>query len=35
MIPFIHPAKIDQVNSENKDMGYSYLIQEKDINKDQ
>ena len=29
MIPFTHPAqKIDQVDSENKDMGLSYMIQE-------
>ena len=29
MIPFTHPAKkIDQVDSENKDIGYSYMIQE-------
>ena len=32
MIPFTHPAqKIDQVDSENKDMGQSYMIQEKVI----
>ena len=32
MIPFTHPAqKIDQVDSENKDMGYSYMFQEKVI----
>ncbi len=32
MILFTHPAqKIDQVDSENKDMGQSYMIQEKDI----
>ena len=32
MIPSIHPAqKIDQVDSENKDMGSSYMIQEKVI----
>ena len=32
MIPFTHPAqKIDQVESENKDMGLSYMIQEKVI----
>ena len=31
MIPFTHPAqKINQVDSENKDMG-SYMIQEKVI----
>ena len=30
MISFTHPAqKIDQVDSENKDMGYSCMIQEK------
>ena len=29
MIPFNHPVqKIDQVGSENKDMGKSYMIQE-------
>ena len=29
MIPLTHPAKkIDQVDSENKDMGQSYMIQE-------
>ena len=29
MIPFTHPAqKIDQVDSESKDMGWSYMIQE-------
>ena len=33
MIPFTHPAqKIDQVDSENKDMGLSYMIKEKVIN---
>ena len=32
MIPFTHPAqKIDQVDSENKDMGQSYMIQQKVI----
>ena len=32
MIPFTHPAqKIDQVDSENKDIGYSYMIHEKVI----
>ena len=32
MIPFTHPAqKIDQVDSENKYMGKSYMIQEKVI----
>ena len=32
MIPFTHLAQmIDQVDSENKDMGKSYMIQEKVI----
>ena len=32
MIPFTHPAqKIDQVDSENKDIVWSYMIQEKEI----
>ena len=32
MIPFTHPApKIDQEDSENKDMGWSYMFQEKVI----
>ena len=32
MIPWTNPAKkIDQVDSKNKDMGYSYMIQEKVI----
>ena len=32
MIPIFHPAKKnDQVDSMNKDMGYSYMIQEKVI----
>ena len=32
MIPFTRPAqKIDQVDSKNKDMGKSYMIQEKVI----
>ena len=32
VIPFTHPAqKIDQVDSENKDMHWSYMIQEKVI----
>ena len=32
MIPFTCPAKkIDQVDSENKDMGWFYMIQEKVI----
>ena len=32
MIPFTHPGdQIDQVDSENKDMGKSYMIQEKVI----
>ena len=32
MIPFTHPAqKIGQVDSENKDMGQSYIIKEKVI----
>ena len=34
MIPFTHPAQmIDQVDSEKKDMGLSYMIQQKVINK--
>ena len=33
MIPITHPAqKIDQLDSENKDMGQSYMFQEKVIN---
>ena len=33
MIPFTHSdQKIDQVDNENKDLGYSYMIQEKVIN---
>ena len=33
MIPLTHPAnKIDQVDSENKDVGKSYMIKEKVIN---
>ena len=32
MIPFTHPAqKIDQVDSENKDLGESYMFLEKVI----
>ena len=34
MTPLTHPAKkIDQMDSENKDMGQSYMIQEKVIKK--
>ena len=36
MIPFTHPAKkIDQVDSENKNMGLSYMIQENIIKNQQ
>ena len=32
MIPFTHPDQnIDQVDSENKDLGYSFMSQEKVI----
>ena len=31
MILLTHPAQIDQVDSKNKDLGFSYMIKEKVI----